>query len=602
MDNLNYGVIGNGKSAALISQTGSIDWCCLPEFNSSSDFARLLDIKKGGEFSFITDQEYEIKQRYWDDTNILLTTFAKGDDKFELWDFMPIYKRDNGENHCPADIIRFVKHISGKPRIRINYNPKLNYAITETKSFTNGEYIKSFSLNGAYKSIYLYSNADHRMILNKEELVLEEDIFFLISYNEKLFKPTLWQINLELQRTEVYWLNWVARGKIFKSYNKEIIRSALVLRLLTYNKTGAILAAVTTSLPETIGDVRNWDYRFCWIRDSSMIVNVLNRLGYKNQAKRFLNFVLDAVPTKDDKIQIMYGIRGEKKLTEKILDHLAGYENSKPVRIGNEAYIQKQNDIYGVLMDVIYQDFKLYKVSLADSENLWTIVRSIVRNVERFWRLPDKSIWEIRTEERHFTFSKALCWVAIDRGVKIARLLQKESYVELWSGLKDQIKEDILKNAWNPKKQAFTQYYGSDFTDAANLLLEYYGFIEADDPRYIKTVKLTYEELNHNGLMYRYKNEDDFGKPSSSFTICTFWMIQSLFKIGEKEKAREMFDGILTCSNHVGLFSEDIDFNTKRLLGNFPQGYSHLALIETAILLAGGLDEREKLYESIMPY
>jgi len=369
--------------------------------------------------------------------------------------------------------------------------------------------------------------------------------------------------------------------------------------LLTFNKTGAILAAVTTSIPETIGEVRNWDYRFCWIRDSSMIVSVLSRLGYKNEAKRFLNFVLDVVPTKESKIQIMYGIRGEKTLTETTLDHLAGYANSKPVRIGNEAYIQKQNDIYGVLMDVIYQEFRYFQVSLEHSEELWTITRGIVRSVENLWQNPDKSIWEIRTEDRHFTFSKTLCWVAVDRGVKIAEMLNKQNYIHVWSCLRDRIKEDILANAWNEKQQAFTQSYGSDDMDAANLLMAYYGFIDFDDPRYVKTVKRIYEELEYEGLMYRYKNRDDFGKPTSSFTICTFWMIQALYRIGEKEKAVEMFERLLSYSNHLGLFSEDIDFKTKRQLGNFPQGYSHLALIETAVLLSEAEVDEGKTLDAI---
>jgi alpha,alpha-trehalase len=587
MDNLNYGVIGNGKSAALVSYRGSIDWFCLPDFNSQSVFAKILDKEIGGEFSFVVDDDYTIDQKYHRNTNILITSFARGEDRFEIWDFMPLYKLENGSFYNPSDLIRYIKVISGKPEVTVNYTPRLNYATSKVRSFIHNDYIKSFTIDGDYESVYLYSNLNLHAVLCKEKIVLTDDSFLLLTYNEKIFVPDFWHANLELQRTEVFWLNWAEKGRHFHKYGDEITRSALILRLLTFNKTGAILAAVTTSLPETIGEVRNWDYRFCWIRDASMTVSVLSRIGYKNEAKRFLEFILDIVPTKDDKIQIMYGIRGEKTLTEKSLDHLSGYENSKPVRIGNEAYIQKQNDIYGVLMDVIYQDIRYFKVSLEHSEDLWTISRSIVRSVENYWRLPDKSIWEIRTEDRHFTFSKVLCWVAVDRGVKIAEMLGKKYYVELWSYLRDQIKLDILENAWNEKLNAFTQYYGSDDTDAANLLMEYYGFIEATDPQYVRTVRVIYDDLQYNGLMYRYKNHDDFGKPSSSFTICTFWMIQSLFKIGEKEKATEMFENLLSYSNHLGLFSEDIDFESKRLLGNFPQGYSHLALIETAILLSG---------------
>lgn len=599
MDNLNYGVIGNGKTAALISNKGSIEWLCLPEFNSQSVFCKILDANKGGEFNIQTDNGYKTKQRYLQNTNILVTSFTNGRDSFEIWDFMPVYKLEKGEFYNPSDLIRFIKVTSGNPTIKANYNPKMNYAASQMRTFSNKEYIKSFSISGEYESIYLYTNLDHQKILRKEEIELNEDAFFLLSYNEKIFAPTIWQANLEMQRTEVYWLNWVDKGKKFIKYSDVIIRSSLTLRLLTFNKTGAILAAVTTSIPETIGEVRNWDYRFCWIRDASMIVSVLSRIGYMNEAKRFLNFVLDVVPTKDAKIQIMYGIRGEKTLTETTLQHLDGYANSKPVRIGNEAYIQKQNDIYGVLMDVIFQEVRYFKVSLEHSEELWTITRGIVRSVENLWQNPDKSIWEIRTEDRHFTFSKTLCWVAVDRGVKIAEMLNKPNYIHVWSCLLDQIKEDIMKNAWNEEQQAFTQFYGSDDMDAANLLMGYYGFISFDDPKYIKTVRRIYEELQYEGLMYRYKNHDDFGKPTSSFTICTFWMIQALYKIGEKEKAVEMFDKLLSYSNHLGLFSEDIDFKTKRLLGNFPQGYSHLALIETAVLLSEAEIDSEKTLDAI---
>ena len=599
MDNLNYGVIGNGRTAALVSQFGSIEWACLPEYNAPSQFAKLLDKEKGGEFAIIAE-DYQIMQRYWDNTNILVTNFSKGENVFELWDFMPIYKNESGDYYYPADVIRYVKYISGKPQFKCKYNPQLNYAKNKTSTFVAPHYIKSFSINGAYESIYLYSDLNYDQICHGDLITLDRDAFFLISYNEKIIKPTVIKANLELQRTEVYWLNWVDKGFKFKSYNQQIIRSSLVLRLLTFNKTGAIIAAITTSLPETIGEERNWDYRFCWIRDAAMMVSVLIKMGYRDEAHRFLNFILDIVPGKDDRIQIMYGIRGEKKLTESTLDHLAGYENSKPVRIGNAAYHQKQHDIYGVLVDVIYQDLKNFHVALDDAENLWTITRGILRTVEINWKNTDQSIWEFRNEEKHFTFSKVLCWVAADRGKKIAKLLQKPDYVEQWTLLADCIKEDIYSNAWDEEQQAFTQAYENEYMDASNLLMEYYGFIEPTDPKFISTVRRTYDKLAHKGMMYRYKNQDDFGLPSSSFTICTFWMIRSLYKIGDQQKAREMFDNLIANTNHLGLLSEDMDFETKRLLGNFPQGYSHLAMIETAIMFSGGYKEDDNVLQNLI--
>jgi GH15 family glucan-1,4-alpha-glucosidase len=431
----------------------------------------------------------------------------------------------------------------------------------------------------------LYSTFSYKSIIAEDEIELAEDGFFYLSYNEKLSTPTQDLVNLHLQRTEVYWLDWVEKGLGFGNWREEIVRSALVLRLMTYEKTGAIIAAVTTSLPETIGEVRNWDYRFSWIRDSGMIVRVLRYLGYEKEAQDFLNFIINTVPKKGDKMQIMYGIRGERDLTEHILEHLSGYKGSKPVRIGNAAYFQRQHDIVGVLMDIILQDFENYSISQDRSEELWTIVRAAMHAIERHWREADKGIWEIRGEEQHFVFSKVLVWAGADRGVKIAQILKKDKYIKPWIKLRDRLKDDIMENGWNEEVQAFTQSYGSTNMDAANLLIESYGFIDAKDPKYISTVLKTKEELLYDGLMYRYKNEDDFGLPSSSFTICTFWMIQSLYKIGQEKEAKDLFNRLLSYSNHLGLYSEDIDFKTKRLLGNFPQGYSHLALIETAFIL-----------------
>jgi alpha,alpha-trehalase len=600
MNNLNYGIIGNCKSAALISENGAIDWCCLPDFNSSSVFARILDKDKGGTLEILVDNSYTIKQSYIRTTNILSTKYSNGTDSFEIIDFMPRYKDENRGYYNPPDIIRYFNLTSGKPKFTFNYQPQLEYAKHETHTVIDDEFIKSYTSEGDYDSLYLYTNFDKEAIVKQQEIELTEHGFIVLCYDQKLLNQTIDRQYLKLQKTKVYWLEWANELTSFSRYNKEIVRSALVLKLLSYDKTGAVLAAATTSLPESIGEERNWDYRFCWIRDASMVIKVMSNLGHLNTVKRFMNFIIDIIPDKDEKIQIMYGINREKKLTEETLEHLSGYENSSPVRIGNAAYVQKQNDIYGILMDVIFQQFTNFKISLENSESLWTIVRSIVRIVENNWQKPDKGIWEIRTEEKHFTFSKVLCWVAIDRAIKIAKIIRKDNYVKLWQPLANTIKNDILENSWNEKVNAFTQFYGSEDLDAATLLMEPYGFISAKDERYIQTVKATEKELCEDGLMYRYKNKDDFGLPSSSFTICTFWLINALNAIGERKHAKSLFDTLLSYSNHVGLFSEDIDFKTKRLLGNFPQAYSHLALIETAINLSkGSLTEDEKLLEAL---
>ncbi len=586
MKNLDYGVIGNCMSAALVSKEGWIDWCCLPEFNSSSVFARILDKNIGGTFGFKCDPEYKIQQKYIPSTNILVTRYEKGEDCFEVIDFMPRYHSERGGYYAPPDLIRYLVHISGKPEFTVEYDPKLNYARGDTVTTVNSDYLKSNSTLGRYESVYLYTDIDKNAVAQRERITLVKDAFFLLSYNQKIRKQDINRIYLKYERTKVYWLNWVENTIHLTVFDKEIIRSALVLKLLTFDKTGAVLAAVTTSLPETIGEVRNWDYRFCWIRDAAMTIRIFNQIGHTKEAQGFLNFIIGVTPAKDERIQIMYGVRGERKLTEYILDHLEGYEKSSPVRIGNAAYKQKQHDIYGVLMDVIYQDMKYYQITTENAEELWTIVRSIVKSVDINWKKPDKGIWEIRSEGRHFTFSKLLCWVAVDRAVRIARILRMDNYVREWSRLKIKIGEEIHEKAWNPKLKAFTQYYGSDDMDASNLLMETYGFLEPSDLRYIRTVEATQRELMHDGLMYRYKNRDDFGLPSSSFTICNFWLVTSLCRIGRRDEAEELFKRLLTYSNHVGLFSEDIAFGTHRLLGNFPQAYSHLALIESGLAIA----------------
>ena len=580
-DNLNYGIIGNCKSAALINEDTSIDWLCLPQFDSPSVFAKILDDQKGGHFLIKNLANYTIKQAYLENSNILRTEFRNEKAGFEVIDFMPRYKNEINLYYTPPEVIRIIRPLYGTPSLSIDYFPALEYAAAKTDSYAKKEFIVSVYNHDNYDTLYLYSNLSKEDILEGNTIELTQDVYFTISYNEKLQTPSLESCLLELERTKLYWLNWCDKTPTYQYYNEVILRSAMTLKLLTYDKTGAILAAATTSLPESIGEVRNWDYRFCWIRDSSMVIRVISKLGHKKIVKDFIDFIIDLIPEKDEKIQIMYGINKEKKLTETLLDHLSGYENSNPVRIGNAAYKQKQNDIYGILMDAIHVELVEFPLLFEKKEELWSIVKNIVWIVDNNWFLPDKGIWEIREEDKHFTFSKVLCWVAIDRAIKIADFLGKDK--DKWINLREEIKKDILEKAWNPSVEAYTQFYGSDALDASVLLMEQYGFIDALDERYIKTVKATEKELSYEGLLFRYKNEDDFGTPTSSFTVCTFWFINSLYKIGEVDKAKAMFDQLLSYSNHLGLFSEDLDFKTKRLLGNFPQAYSHLALIDVAL-------------------
>jgi len=586
MNNLNYGVIGNCKSAALVSDRGSIDWCCLPHFDSPSVFAKLLDEDNGGHFAIEPVGPYDVRQEYLRRTNIVVTTFTHGNDAFELIDFMSRYKTDSGTYHCPPDVIRYIRHVSGKPQVRVVYEPRPGYAKNPVRTLVNHEFVKHFTTRGPYESVYLYSDLPLKSIAEGEPIEIASDAFLLLSYNQKLVHPNLDWAMLEFERTKVYWMGWLARTTVFSDYRPAVERSALVLKLLAYQDTGAILAAATTSLPETIGDVRNWDYRYCWIRDASMTIGVLTKLGHYNVAKRFLQFILGLVPFKDEKIQIMYGIHRQKILEERQLDWLSGYEGSRPVRVGNAAFKQKQNDMYGIVMDVIYQSLKVFGQTLDNKEELWTVVRSLVRHVYNNWHNLDSGIWEFRTRRHHFVFSKILCWVATDRAMRIANIFGKTADMESYRKLRDKIKADVLAKGLDPKTGALTQFYGGTSLDSANLLAEPYGFLAPDDPVYVNTVTQTYDRLCVDGLTYRYRDADDFGKPQSSFTVCTFWMIKALYRIGRKDEARELFEKTLTYSNHLGLFSEDIDVETKRLLGNFPQGYSHLALIDTAMTLS----------------
>ena len=586
MDNLNYGIIGNCKSAALIDRSGSIDWCCLPNFDSASIFARILDRQNGGCFRIEPLGEYQIDQAYLSKTNILVTKYSCGEHAFELVDFMPRYKTEDGLYHCPPDLVRYIRHLSGRPQIRIHYQPRPAYAQHPTRIEITDEFIKHLTVRGQYESVYLYTDLPFEAVTNAGVLTIEHDGFLLLSYNQKLIRPDLDWIQLEFERTKVYWLGWVAKTKVFTRYQKEVERSSLVLKLLAYQKTGAILAAVTTSLPETLGDIRNWDYRYCWIRDASMTITTLARLGHFNVAKRFLQFILDIVPYKDEKIQILYPIDHRGRLTERELPWLSGYEQSKPVRVGNAAVKQRQNDIYGVLLDAIFDSLMIFHHSLNNKDDIWTVVRTLARHVRNNWKKLDSSIWEFRTEQRHYTFSKILCWVAMDRAARIAHFFGKANDAVSFTKSRNEMKADILNKGCDPVTKTLTQSYTGASMDAANLLAQQYGFLSAKDPIYVNTVLKTFEELSNDGLMYRYKTPDDFGVPQSSFTICTFWMIKSLYLIGRQQQAVEMFERVLQYSNHVGLFSEDIDFTSKRLLGNFPQGYSHIALIDTALTLS----------------
>jgi GH15 family glucan-1,4-alpha-glucosidase len=587
MGNLDYGAIGNCRSAALVSAKGSIDWLCFPDFDSPSVFAKILDKEKGGSLSFEVEAGCKISQQYKAHTNILSTLFETEEWAFEVVDFMPRYKIEDFNDHfLPPELYRLLRVKRGVPQLKVCYDPKLNYASLDVVHKDGPKYIKSVAINDERETIYLYSDLDYTSILQKKSITLTNDSFLLVSYNQKLIPVDIKRVELEYQRTRVYWLNWANRSRKFTQYNDSIERSMLVLKLMSYQRTGAVLAALTTSIPETIGEVRNWDYRFCWMRDASMSIKTLLSLGHRGAAKRFMDYIHSILKSKGDRFQIMYGIRGERELIEFQLEYLSGFQNSRPVRIGNAAYSQKQSDSVGYLMDVIYQYYLYFPGTLDEIEDMWEVVKNIVKTVYEDWKLPDNGIWEIRGKSSHFVFSKVMCWVALDRAVRIAELLNETGYAEKWRKEADRIRIDVHQKGWKDSIQSFSQTYENEDLDASLLLMEGYGFIDATDERYIKTVAAIQKDLRRNGLLYRYINHDDFGLPSSAFTICTFWMIRALFVTGNTQEARALFDTMLSYANHVGLFSEDLDFETKAQLGNFPQAYSHLALIETAQLFS----------------
>ena len=598
-DDYHLGVIGNGRTCALVDAHGRIVFCCLPDFDSGTAFASILDEEKGGAFwvemigGEVTGQAYE---RH---TNVLVTTFEGEDGAFELVDFMPRYTSDGRAgaiDDVGPDVVRKLRHLRGKPRIKVHYHPQLEYGRGVTRVIIEPTRLKATtewdSGHGLiYESIYLWTDLDAAAVHDATELTLDQDRFLFLSYHDKVQVPDMELIELMLQRTRAYWMLWSARTHLPVQYRDYVLRSALVLKMLQFSPTGAFLAAATTSLPETVGEERNWDYRFCWLRDASMTVAVLHRTGHPSMATRFIDWMMRTVPTKDDSLQIMYGLRGERTLTERTLEHFSGYKGSHPVRVGNAAYIQEQHDIYGVVMDVIHQDLTMRQRTPETLDRIWTQVRSIVRTVGSAWREPDRGIWEIRGEKRHFVFSKVLCWVAIDRAIKIAELLNKTTWADQHRGLLEELHSDICKRGWNEEKGAFVQSYGVSDLDASNLLMAEYGFLEPTDPRFIATVERTQKELCVDGLMYRYRNQDDFGEPQSAFTVCSFWLVKALASVKRRGEARVLFESLLDAANGHGLYGEDLDFKTRRHLGNFPQAYSHLALIDCAMELSKAEDD-----------
>lgn len=597
---MDYGLIGNGQSCALVSKEGSIDWCCLPDFDSGSTFARVLDDEKGGYFSIEPADGKaaiaETHQCYERNTNVLLTTITlHNGDAYRITDFMPRWELSRGPSvHAPAHLYRYVEQVSGEPRLRVFFRPQLHYGLQPTTvDVINEDTIKASSHGKDWESgheqdfyVFLTTSIPAQTVAAGEPFTLEGSGFFVLSYAQPVLNLLHGTVIKHLERTIDHWQRWIKHTNVPPQYQSEVIRSALTLKMLVYEPTGAIVASPTASLPEVRGDVRNWDYRYCWIRDSYFAVNALLKLAKFEETERYVEFLHRLITENLTYLRPLYTIHGDIVPHEKYLDHWSGFANSQPIRIGNNATDHHQTDAYGEVLLTMQPLFMDERIVCRDCDWLWHAAHQMTLMAIEMFDEPDNGIWEIANPPRHYTFSKLLCWAGLDAAVKIAQSQDRMTEYRDWKKQRDRMKDDILEKAWNEDKQAFTQYYGGTALDASTLLMPVLGFIDAKDPRMISTVLKSEEELSNDGLMMRYTNDDDYGKPKNAFTLCTFWLIDALILGGQKRKARKYFEQLLEYGNHVGLFSEHINPRGDFQTGNFPQAYTHVAIINTAMLLS----------------
>ncbi len=577
---LDYGIIGNRQTAALISSKGSIDWCCFPRFDSPSVFAKLLDNRKGGSFEVIPTGRYVTEQTYIKNTNVLSTSFKSRHGEFEVLDFFPCYVGQQKKFKSFQEIHRIINVRKGNPKVKFKFNPRFNYARDKPDLYVKNGAIMA---EGEKEKLFLNTDLDLESIMKRKAIGLEGEAFFILSYND-VFHTRLAESKRLLKRTIDFWRSIIKRTTLPRKYKEHVIRSILVLELLRYEKSGAIIAAATTSLPEIIGEERNWDYRYCWLRDAALTVDAFTKVCHFVEAREFMKWLVRCC----EELQTVRDVEGGIELPEKILSHLDGYKKSRPVRVGNDAYKQTQNDVYGEVLESIYKFFVEYEYIREMTPKQWTSLVQWVNAAAELWKKKDHGIWEFRKKEGHYTFSKLLCWVALDRGVKLALKLGAPEQAAKWKKIAKEIREDILQNGWNEKIKSFTQKYGSDDLDASLLLIPHFEFLPPKHPKVLSTIDRIDEKLREECFVYRYKAEDDFGKPKNAFIPCTMWLIEAMYLTGRKKRAKKMFEDLLNYSNHLGLFSEDIDPSTKELLGNFPQAYTHLALINDAIMLSEG--------------
>ena len=595
-----YGIIGNMRTAALVGMNGSIDWLCVPFFDSPSVFAAILDDQKGGRFEIGPRQEdVRTKQFYWPETNVLVTRFLSPDGVGELEDFMPVGLPRESPWH--DQLVRRVKVMRGTVAFRMYCRPAFDYARTPHRT-TIGEHGAIFE--SAALSLGLASSVP----LSCEDKACTGPSCFMKGRRRFSCCASCNPVRLAIgahrtrkrrdvfEHTVNYWHRWLSKCTYTGRWREMVYRSALTLKLMTFEPTGAIIASPTCSLPESIGGGRNWDYRYTWIRDAAFTLYGLLRIGFTEEAQAYMKW-LEARAGEveaDGTPQIVYGIDGRHDLTEQTLDHLDGYRGSRPVRIGNGAYAQLQLDIFGELIDSLY----LYnKHVMPLSYDAWIRIRHRLDWLCDNWQQPDEGIWEVRGGRHHFVYSKLMCWVAMDRGIRLA---DKRSFPvdrDRWQRVRDQIYEEIMSKGWSKKRQAFVQHYDGDSLDASNLIMPMVFFMAPNDPRMLSTLHAINRSpreggLVSDGLVYRYDSEtgaDGLTGGEGTFTMCSFWLVEALTRAGGVDRAklaeaRLLFERMLGYANHVGLYSEEIG-GSGEALGNFPQAFTHFALISAAFNL-----------------
>jgi GH15 family glucan-1,4-alpha-glucosidase len=596
----NYGLIGNLRTAALVGTDGSIDWLCLPHFDSPSVFAAILDDRKGGRFRIAPACEgVNHKQFYWPDTAVLVTRFLHNDGVGELEDYMPV----GGASEAPAELIRRVRVVRGKLPFRMECRPAFDYARARHESHLTAHRVR---FDGPGLSLGLGSpvplQRDGDGVVADFVLGEGEKVTFVLSVIGLGDRPEPCPGDCEAERlfreTVTYWRRWLSKCTYTGRWREMVQRSALTLKLLSFEPTGAIVAAPTCSLPESIGGERNWDYRYTWIRDASFTLYGLLRIGFTEEAAAFRDWLearwRDADGDGAGPLQLMYGIDGRAELTEETLDHLEGYRGSSPVRIGNGAHRQLQLDIYGELMDAVYLHNKYVEPVSYDS---WVRLRRLVDWLCDNWKREDEGIWEVRGGRRHFVYSKMMSWVALDRSLRLADKRSFPADRARWLKVRDEIYEDVMVKGWDSARKVFVQAYGSDALDASTLLMPLVLFMAPSDPRMLSTVDAIRRPvaaggLAADGLVYRYDPAiapDGLSGSEGTFNMCSFWLVEALTRAGRTdparlEDARLLFEQMLGYANHLGLYAEQTG-NSGEALGNFPQAFTHLALISAAFNL-----------------